>query len=94
MDEKFKQLIAEALELDDSGLVEDLVLDPEDNWDSICIGECVFKVVTKTKRCVFININPMTGERDIDSEPLKTLSKYRKHDNRVHFGINLIYIWM
>ncbi|MAZ26218.1 MAG: hypothetical protein CL868_03955 [Cytophagaceae bacterium] len=62
----------------------------EDNWDSICIGECVFKVVTKTKRCVFININPMTGERDIDSEPLKTLSKYRKHDNRVHFGINLI----
>ena len=47
MDEKFKQLIAEALELDDSGLVEDLVLDPEDNWDSIALLSVISEIDTQ-----------------------------------------------
>ena len=47
MDEKFKQLIAEALELDDSGLVEELVLDPEDNWDSIALLSVISEIDTQ-----------------------------------------------
>jgi len=37
MDEKFKQLISEALEVDVKDLGEDLTLDQEDNWDSVAI---------------------------------------------------------
>jgi len=47
MDEKFKQLIAEALELDDINLVEDLVLDPEDNWDSIALLSVISEIDTQ-----------------------------------------------
>ena len=47
MDEKFKQLIAEALELDDINLVEDLVLDPETNWDSIALLSVISEIDTQ-----------------------------------------------
>ena len=47
MDEKFKQLIAEALELDGSNLVEDLVLDPETNWDSIALLSVISEIDTQ-----------------------------------------------
>ncbi len=44
MDEKFKALIAEALELDDISLVEDLELNPEENWDSIALLSVISEI--------------------------------------------------
>lgn len=29
-------------------------------------------------RCIFVNVNPVTGERHPTHEPLKTLNTYRK----------------
>ena len=44
MDEKFKGLIAEALELENIGLVEGLILNPEENWDSIALLSVISEI--------------------------------------------------
>jgi acyl carrier protein len=44
MEDKFKQLIAEALELDISEVSEDLALDPEDNWDSVALLSAISEI--------------------------------------------------
>ena len=62
----------------------------EDNWTRIRIGEIEFDVVKPCSRCIVTTINPDTGERSTDSEPLRTLSLYRKKGNKVYFGQNLI----
>ena len=47
MDKKFKQLISEALELDVNELGEDLVLDPEGNWDSVALLSTISEIDTQ-----------------------------------------------
>ena len=47
MDNKFKLLIAEALELDISDVSENLDLDPEDNWDSIALLSVISEIDTQ-----------------------------------------------
>uniref|UniRef100_A0A1B0FC14 MOSC domain-containing protein n=1 Tax=Glossina morsitans morsitans TaxID=37546 RepID=A0A1B0FC14_GLOMM len=50
----------------------------EDKWQWIRIGDAaIFRVVAPCTRCIFPNINAVTGERDPEGEPLKTLTKYR-----------------
>ena len=44
MDEKFKQLISEALELELSALEADITLDPEENWDSVAILSTISEI--------------------------------------------------
>jgi uncharacterized protein YcbX len=60
----------------------------EDELDIFQIGEAVFKRVKPCSRCVVTTIDQLTGERS--KEPLKTLSEYRKVDQNVYFGQNLI----
>jgi uncharacterized protein len=63
----------------------------EDNWGEIRIGECQFKVVQKCERCVFTTIDPDTFERNKNSEPLRTLAKYRRtQSGDVAFGVHMI----
>ena len=62
----------------------------EENWTDLIIGECEFKVVSKTKRCSLITINPLTGEKDKKQEPLRTLAKVNNSNGKVNFGIYLI----
>lgn len=60
----------------------------EDNWSWIKIGGgdadadgddgAVFRIVAPCTRCIMPNIDPNTGERDANSEPLRTLKTYRK----------------
>ncbi|XP_059490777.1 mitochondrial amidoxime-reducing component 1-like isoform X2 [Neocloeon triangulifer] len=45
----------------------------EDDWKWIKIGETIFEVTKPCDRCLFTIIDPLTGERDPDMEPLKTL---------------------
>lgn len=48
----------------------------EDKWSWIRIGdEAIFRIVAPCTRCIFPNINVLTGERDPDGEPLKTLKQ-------------------
>lgn len=47
MDEKFKELIAEAFEIDLSELPDELNLDPEGNWDSVAILSTISEIDTR-----------------------------------------------
>lgn len=60
----------------------------EDNWSDFKIGDVNFKAVKSCARCVITTTNQDTSERSI--EPLKTLSSYRKIDNKVMFGMNVV----
>ena len=63
----------------------------EDTWKIFSIGKNKFAAVKRCARCVLTTVNQETGEKGI--EPLATLSKYRKEDNKVLFGENLIAIY-
>lgn len=60
----------------------------EDELDVFQIGEATFKRVKPCSRCVITTTDQLTGIRS--KEPLKTLSKYRKYDQNIFFGQNLI----
>lgn len=60
----------------------------EDEWRRIRIGDLTFRVVKPCSRCIIPTIDPATAERA--AEPLRTLMSYRKRDNRIYFGQNLI----
>jgi uncharacterized protein len=60
----------------------------EDNWKKFKIGDVKFEAVKPCARCVITTTNQETAERL--QEPLLTLSKYRKIDNKVLFGMNLV----
>ncbi len=61
----------------------------EDNWRRIRIGEVSLRVVKSCSRCKITTVDPTTGEAG--SEPLKTLTRYRREGNRVLFGQNLVH---
>jgi uncharacterized protein len=60
----------------------------EDSWNSIQIGHIQFDFVKPCARCILTTIDPLTGEKG--PEPLKTLASYRRVDNKVLFGQNLV----
>jgi len=63
----------------------------EDNWHRIRIGEVEFEGVKNCSRCIFTTIDPDTGIKSTETEPLRTLSQYRKRpEGGVYFGQNLI----
>ncbi|MES2818486.1 MAG: MOSC domain-containing protein [Pseudomonadota bacterium] len=62
----------------------------EDGWTRIRIGELEFDVVKGCSRCIMTTLDPLTGERSADREPLATLKTYRERDGAVYFGQNLI----
>jgi len=62
----------------------------EDGWKRIRIGQLTFRVVKPCSRCVIPTLDPATGERAPDREPLNTLLLYRKGPGGVFFGQNLI----
>lgn len=60
----------------------------EDGWKNFSIGRVRFAAVKKCDRCILTTIDQNTGNRG--PEPLRTLSIYRKEDNKVFFGQNLV----
>lgn len=62
----------------------------EDSWKRIRIGELEFRVVKGCSRCIMTTLDPQTGERSADREPLTTLKTYREREGDVFFGQNLI----
>jgi uncharacterized protein YcbX len=61
----------------------------EDSWRRIRIGELTLRVVKPCSRCIIPTIDPETAERS--PEPLRTLMTYRRRDNKVYFGQNLLH---
>ncbi len=60
----------------------------EDCWKKFSVGKNKFIAVKPCARCVLTTINQDTGEKGV--EPLATLSKYRKKENKVLFGQNVL----
>jgi uncharacterized protein YcbX len=62
----------------------------EDDWGRLRIGEVEFERVKPCSRCAIPTLDPHTGERAEDGEPLRTLATYRRDAGGVYFGQNLI----
>lgn len=62
----------------------------EDAWSYFTIGKNRFKGVKPCARCVLITVNQENAEKG--KEPLATLSMYRKRDNKIYFGQNVLAI--
>ena len=62
----------------------------EDGWKRIRIGELEFEVAKGCSRCILTTIDPQSGERNAQREPLATLKTYRERDGDVYFGQNLL----
>lgn len=60
----------------------------EDQWKRIRIGELDFEIVKPCARCVLTTVDPATGQKG--PEPLKTLAGYRRVNNKVLFGQNIV----
>lgn len=60
----------------------------EDTWKKIKIGNLVFHLVKPCARCVMTTINQEDGTKG--TEPLRTLGQYRKVENKILFGQNLL----
>lgn len=62
----------------------------EDAWKRIRIGDAVLRIVKPCERCVFTTVDPDTGTRGLDQEPLRTLAGYRRTPAGVIFGQNVV----
>ena len=62
----------------------------EDGWRRIRIGTVELALVKRCARCVLTTVDPRTGQRAADGEPLRTLSGYRKAQRGVMFGQNAL----
>ena len=61
----------------------------EDQWREISIGEIDFRLTKPCARCSVPTIDPSTGESG--KEPLTTLNRTRKWQNKVYFGQNALH---
>jgi len=63
----------------------------EDSWAGIKIGEIEFEITKPCTRCIFTTVDPLTGKKHPQIEPLTTLSSFRKiAKGDVLFGQNLV----
>ena len=62
----------------------------EDTWQRLQINTLVFYVVKPCSRCIITTVNPRLG-LVTSPEPLRTLARYRKRDNKIYFGQNIIH---
>ena len=62
----------------------------EDGWKRIRIGDTELRVITPCARCILTTLDPRTGVRSEDREPLATLKTYRQVGGDVQFGQNLV----
>jgi uncharacterized protein YcbX len=63
----------------------------EDKWTNFTLGNLAMRGVKPCSRCILTTVNPETGQKSDDMEPLKTLMSYRKQGNSVYFGQNVIH---
>ena len=69
-------------------VISSLVAHEEDFFENFQIGKVKFMNAKPCGRCIMINNNPVNGI--VKKEPLNTLSTYRKVDNSILFGTNIM----
>lgn len=62
----------------------------EDSWRRLRVGSVELEIVKPCARCVFTTVDPLTGVKATDGEPLRTLSEFRRRDGKVMFGQNAL----
>ena len=62
----------------------------EDGWKRLKIGATELEVGWSCARCTMTTVDPDTGVRDEDGEPLATLRTFRRDGAAVLFGQNLL----
>ncbi len=63
----------------------------EDTWRLVKIGSVRFRIARPCGRCIVTTLDPDTGEKTADNQPLAALSKFhRASDGEIIFGQNLI----
>lgn len=66
----------------------------EDTWARVRIGDATFRTGEDCDRCVLTTIDvgspASPGDLRTGPEPIRTLSRHRRHDGRTWFGIRLI----
>lgn len=62
----------------------------EHMWSSVRIAGVEFEVVSPCSRCVVTTLDPLTGEAQVDNEPMRTLARINRIDSKACFGVNLI----
>lgn len=60
----------------------------EDTMGEFELGDVQLQVIKPCSRCVLTTLDPNTLQRG--EEPLRTLSTYRKFENKIHFGANVV----
>ena len=60
----------------------------EDSWRNFKIGKNNFIGVKPCARCVLTTVDQETAEKA--TEPLATLASYRKRENKIYFGQNVV----
>lgn len=63
----------------------------EDRWQRATIGPVSLEMVKPCSRCVITTVDPDTGTKHPGTEPLRTLSTYRKTQDGVIFGQNAVH---
>ncbi|WP_166263699.1 MOSC domain-containing protein [Marinobacter caseinilyticus] len=63
----------------------------EDQWAAMTIGAARFDLVKPCSRCVMTTVDPVTGSKAADQQPLRTLGSYRMQIGGVIFGMNAIH---
>ncbi|MFB4392917.1 MULTISPECIES: MOSC domain-containing protein [unclassified Pseudomonas] len=61
----------------------------EDGWKRIRIGDMTLRLLKPSVRCILTTLDPQTGERSPDREPLTTLKTFREREGDVLFGQNV-----
>ncbi|HYH96652.1 MOSC domain-containing protein [Hyalangium sp.] len=62
----------------------------EDGWRRLRVGSVELEIVKPCARCVFTTVDPLTGVKAPDGEPLRTLTSFRRSQGKVMFGQNLL----
>lgn len=62
----------------------------EDYWDYFKVNDLLFRGIKPCSRCIMTTVDQEKGLKS-GVEPLKTLSTYRNKDNKVLFGLSLIW---
>ena len=63
----------------------------EDGWRRFRIGATRYRVAKPCARCIITTLDPESGSRSADGEPLTTLRRFRSGDRgRILFGQNVI----
>lgn len=71
-------------------IVKSSVAHEEDELDQISFNNLNFRIIKPCARCQVITINQQNAQ--MSKEPLKTLATYRKKENKVYFGANMVCI--